>query len=104
MGRKTVKRENMRSDRRRAEKAQLSAKGIQKVEAGRSGIHMVTFMKISVALEVSMDILAGRRETDKRRCQHETFRRMVEDKTDEEVEFAMEVMRMIFYLKSKYFN
>ena len=87
-----------------AEKANLSVKGIQKVEAGQGGIHMVTFMKISMALEVSMDILAGQETDEKRKYQQEAFCRLVEDKMDEEVEFAMEVVRMIFYLKAKYSN
>lgn len=40
------------------EKALLSPKGIQKVEAGRSGMYVETFIRIVSTLDVSLDILA----------------------------------------------
>ncbi|MCX4320990.1 MAG: helix-turn-helix transcriptional regulator [Lachnospiraceae bacterium] len=42
-----------------AEKAQISTKGLQKVEAGKSGMRIDTFIQISEALRVSMDALAA---------------------------------------------
>ncbi|RKI86940.1 XRE family transcriptional regulator [Parablautia intestinalis] len=47
-----------------AEKALLSPKGIQKVEAGRSGMYMETFIRIAKALNVSLNILAGMDEME----------------------------------------
>ncbi len=86
-----------------AEKAQISAKGIQKVEAGKSGMRMDTFVQISDALMVSMDVLAGRREEDRAALRHqEFFYSLVEDKTEDEVEFAVELVRMVFYLRKRY--
>lgn len=40
------------------EKALLLPKGIQKVEAGRSGMYVETFIRIASTLDVSLDILA----------------------------------------------
>ena len=86
-----------------AEKAQISAKGLQKVEAGKSGMRMDTFVQIARALMVSMDVLAGKRGTDEvRRNRQEAFCSMAEDRTDEEIEFAMELVRMVFCLQERY--
>lgn len=86
-----------------AEKAQISTKGIQKVEAGKSGMRIDTFIQIAEALRVSMDVLAGRRETDEVKMRQQwIFYNLMEDKTDEEVEYVLELIGMIFYLQKKY--
>lgn len=88
-----------------AEKAQISAKGLQKVEAGKSGMRIDTLAQISEALMVSMDVLAGRLEADKvRRRQQENFYSLVEDKTADEIEFAIELLGIIFYLQKRYWG
>ena len=48
-----------------AERALLSPKGIQKVEAGISGMHIETLIRIANALNVSLDILADTGKIEK---------------------------------------
>lgn len=50
-----------------AEKALLSSKAIQKVETGRSGMYVDTFIRIAGALNVSLDIWAGIGEMEKQK-------------------------------------
>lgn len=86
-----------------AEKASLSPKGIQKVEAGQSGIYLETFIKIAAALEISLDILADMQVMDeKQKCQQEAFYFLVQDKSIEEISFAVELIDSVFKLRSKY--
>lgn len=88
-----------------AEKAQISTKGLQKVEAGRSGMRIDTFIQISEALRVSMDVLAGRQEMDGAGMyQQRIFNSLVEDKTTKEVEYVLELVGVIFYLQKKYWG
>lgn len=86
-----------------AEEAQLSTKGIQKVETGQSGIHMDTFVQISRALRVPMDVLAGNQEVDEvKRHQQEFFCTLMEGMAAEESEYVMELVCMILRLQKKF--
>lgn len=86
-----------------AEKAHISAKGLQKVEAGKSGIRMDTFVHISEALTVSMDVLAGRCGIGEQAgCRQEIFCRLLKDMTAEDAEYVAELVSLFFYLHKKY--
>ncbi len=81
-----------------AEKAQLSCKGLQKVEAGRRGIRALTLMKLSVALDVSMDVLAGFREAEERRLHREAFEMLTQGSTEVEMDYIMELFQAVWHL------
>ena len=85
-----------------AEKAQLSCKGLQKVEAGRRGIRALTLMKLSVALDVSMDVLAGFREAEERRLHREAFEMLTQGSTEVEMDYIMELFQAVWHLVRNY--
>lgn len=88
-----------------AEKALLSPKGIQKVEAGRNGMYVETFIRIASALNVSLDILADTGETDKeQKILREAFYMISHDKSQSEIQYAVEVVRAMFKLKEDYWD
>lgn len=88
-----------------AERALLSPKGIQKVEAGISGMYIETLIRIANALNVSLDILADTGKIEKQqRVQMEAFYKISHDKSPEEIEYAVEVVRAIFKLKENFFD
>ena len=74
-----------------AEKALLSPKGIQKVEAGRSGMYVETFIRIASALDVSLDILADMGKMGRQqRAQIEAFYMISHGKSPEEIQYTVE--------------
>lgn len=86
-----------------AEKSLLSPKGIQKVEAGRSGMYAGTFIRIADALKVSLDVLADVGEMEKQqKIQREAFYIISHDKSPEEIQYAVEMVQMMFKLKENY--
>ena len=88
-----------------AEKALLSPKGIQKVEAGRSGMYVETFIRIASTLDVSLDILADMGKMGRQqRAQMEAFYMISHGKSLEEIQYAVEVVRAMFRLKSRYLD
>ncbi len=86
-----------------AEKALLSSKAIQKVETGRSGMYVDTFIRIAGALNVSLDILTGIGEMEKqKKIWQETFYIICHGKSTAEIQYALEIVETIFRLKANY--
>ena len=96
--------ENRLTQEELAEKALLSPKGIQKVEAGRSGMYVETFIRIASALDVSLDILADMGKMGRQqRAQMEAFYMISHGKAWRNTD-AVEVVRAMFRLKSSYLD
>lgn len=90
---------------RLAEKTELSITAIQKVETGQSGVRLETFLRIALALGVSLDILAGIGETDEQcRIWQEAMYLLVRDKTVGEVKCAIAVVDSIFRYMDEFLN
>ncbi len=88
-----------------AEKTELSLAAIQKVETGQSGSRIETLIRIALALEVSLDILAGIGEADERnRFRQEAVCLLFKDKTDNEVRYAIAVVDSIFRYKDEFLD
>ncbi|MBD5549281.1 MAG: helix-turn-helix transcriptional regulator [Lachnospiraceae bacterium] len=86
-----------------AEEAGLSIKMIQKLENGQKGFHMETIIKIAVTLDVSLDSLTGMRGADKKLMfWQEAFYAMTEDKTDDEIKYAVGIVDSVFKLHKQY--
>lgn len=86
-----------------AEKALLSSKAIQKMETGKSGMYVDTFIRIAGALNVSLDILAGIGEMEKqKKISQEAFYIVCYDKSPTEIQYALEIVETIFWLKANY--
>ncbi len=88
-----------------AEETELSLAAIQKVEAGQSGSRIETLIRIALALEVSLDILADVRETDEKyRFQQEAVYLLFKDKTVNEVKYVIAVVDSIFKYKQEFLD
>lgn len=88
-----------------AELSGLSSKMIQKIELGKSGFRMETIIRIARALEVSLDVLADMRDMDERLIfQQEAFYMAVENKSVNEIRFAIELVDCIFRLQKMYLD
>lgn len=86
-----------------AEAAGLSLKMIQKLEVGQKGFRMETIIKIALTLDVSLDVLADMRKADKRlTLQQEAFYAMTDDKTDDEIKYAVGIVDSVFKLHKQY--
>lgn len=86
-----------------AEASGLSMKMIQKLENGQQGFRMDTIIRVAVALDVSLDILAGMKKEDKRvTFQQKAFYAMTEDKTDDEIKYAVGIVDSVFKLHKQY--
>lgn len=88
-----------------AEASGLSLKMVQKLEAGQQGFRMETILRIAVTLKVSLDNLADIRKVDERLMfQQEAFYTMTEDKTIDEIKYAIGIMEAVFKLHKKHFG
>lgn len=88
-----------------AEASGLSLKMVQKLEAGQKGFRMETILRIAITLKVSLDSLSGMQEADERLMfQQEAFYALTEDKTMEEIKYAVGIVDSVFRLHKKYFG
>lgn len=86
-----------------AEEAGLSIKMIQKLETGQKGFHMETIIRIAVTLDISLDSLTGMRGADKKLMfWQEAFYALTEDKTDDEIKYAVGIVDSVFKLHKQY--
>lgn len=86
-----------------AEAAGLSLKMIQKLEVGQRGFRMETIIRIAITLDVSLDVLADMRGVDKRLTfQQEAFYAITDDKTDDEIKYAVGIVDSVFKLHKQY--
>ena len=86
-----------------AEAAGLTIKMIQKLEIGQTGFRMETIIKIAITLDVSLDSLTDMREADKKLAfWQEAFYAMTEDKTDDEIKYAVGIVDSVFRLHKQY--
>ena len=86
-----------------AEAAGLSIKMIQKLEIGQKGFRMETIIKIAITLDVSLDNLTDMREADRKLTfWQEAFYAMTEDKTDDEIKYAVGIVDYVFRLHKQY--
>lgn len=86
-----------------AEAAGLSIKMIQKLENGQRGFRMETVIRISVILDISLDSLTGMHKADKKLMfWQEAFYAMTEDKTDDEIKYAVGIVDSVFKLHKQY--
>lgn len=86
-----------------AEKTELSLTAIQKVETGKGGIRLETIIRIAAALGVSLNILVdiGGSE-EKHSLWQETVCLLFQDKTENEVKYAIAVMDSLFRYKDEF--
>lgn len=62
-----------------------------------------TFIRIADALKVSLDVLADVGEMEKQqKIQREAFYIISHDKSPEEIQYAVEMVQMMFKLKENY--
>lgn len=88
-----------------AERAELSVKGIQKVEAGQSGIQIQTLIKISIALRVPLEQLMDLHNDNDRFKDHaEICEHILRNRSDQDIQFALAVIDSLLQLKDKYLN
>lgn len=98
-----LRRERQMTQEGLAEAAGLSLKMIQKLEVGQSGFRMETIIRIAVTLDVSLDVLTDMEKVDKRLTfQQEAFYAITDDRTDDEIKYAIEVVDAIFKLHKQY--
>lgn len=98
-----LRREKHMTQERLAEAAGLSLKMIQKLEVGQKGFRMETIIKIALTLDVSLDNLADMRKADKKLTfWQEAFYAMTEDKTDDEIKYAVGIVDSVFKLHKQY--
>lgn len=88
-----------------AEQAELSVKGIQKVEAGQSGIQLQTLIKIAFALETPLERLMDfLNENDQRGNQKEVYERIMRNRPNKEIQFAIAALESLLQLKDEYLD
>lgn len=98
-----LRRERQMTQEKLAEAAGLSLKMIQKLEVGQKGFRMETIIKIALTLDVSLDVLADMRKADKRlTLQQEAFYAITDDKTDDEIKYAVGIVDSVFKLHKQY--
>lgn len=86
-----------------AERANLSLKGIQKVEAGYSGMRVDTLIKLAEALEVSLDTLVDVQEEDETRKELKVYLNLLfMDKTKDEVNFITNTINCLINNMKEY--
>ncbi|MEY8326084.1 hypothetical protein AALB47_19560 [Lachnospiraceae bacterium 54-11] len=68
-------------------------------------MYVETFIRIASALDVSLDILADMGKMGRQqRAQMEAFYMISHGKSPEEIQYAVEVVRAMFRLKSSYLD
>lgn len=88
-----------------AEKTDLSLTAVQKLEAGRSGSRIETLLRIAIALHVSLDTLAGICGAgEKYGFCHEAAYKLLEDKSDDEIRYAIAVVDSMFRYKKQFLD
>lgn len=86
-----------------AEAAGLSIKMIQKLENGQKGFRMDTIIRVAVTLDVSFDSLTNMRKADRKLTfWQEAFYAMTQDKTDDEIKYAVGIVDSVFKLHKQY--
>ncbi len=86
-----------------AEAAGLSLKMVQKLEGGREGFRMETVIRAARALDVSIGSLADiQGEGGQEVFWQEMFHKLVGDKTEEEVRYAVGIVDSVFKLHKQY--
>ena len=100
---RTLRREKGMTQEGLAEASGLSMKMIQKLENGQQGFRMDTIIRVAVTLDVSLDILAGMKKEGKRvTFQQEAFYAMTENKTEDEIKYAVGIVDSVFKLHKQY--
>lgn len=100
-----VRMEKGLTQERLAEKTELSLTVIQKVEAGQGGIRLETLIRIAIVLGISLDVLVDIGMKGKRYgARQEELYLLFQDKTVNEIKFAMAVMDSIFRYKDEFLN
>lgn len=98
-----LRREKGMSQEALAEAAGLSIKMIQKLEIGQKGFRMETIIRVAETLDISLDSLTGMRKADKKLAfWQEAFYAMTEDKTDDEIKYAVGIVDSVFKLHKQY--
>ena len=98
-----LRREKQMTQERLAEASGLSLKMIQKLEVGQERFRMETFIRIAITLDVSLDVLADMRKVDKRlTIQQEAFYAITDDKSDDEIKYAVGIVDSVFKLHKQY--
>lgn len=88
-----------------AEQAELSVKGIQKVEAGQSGIQIQTLIKIAFALEIPLEqLINSNNENEHFKNQKEVYERIMRNRPNKEIQFAIAAIESLLQLKDEYLN
>lgn len=85
-----------------AEKTELSLTAIQKVETGKGGIRLETIIRIAAALGVSLNILVDIGESEEKCGLQDAVCLLFQDKTENEVKYAMAVMDSLFRYKDEF--
>ena len=88
---------------RLGEKTELSLTAIQKVETGKGGIRLETIIRIAVALGVSLNILVDIGESEEKYgLWQDAVCLLFQDKTENEVKYAIAVMGSLFRYKDEF--
>lgn len=98
-----LRREKQMTQEGLAEAAGLSLKMVQKLEVGQTGFRMETIIRIAVTLDVSLDVLTDMEKGNRKLTfQQEAFYSLTDDKTDDEIKYAIEIVDAVFKLHKQY--